>query len=139
MAALQDKQIDAAITVGAIGISSVVEPMTLGIVNLIDVPDDVIAKMIEVTPYYAPLTIPKDSYKGQTRDVKTFCSPNILAVHEKLSDDSVYLMTKALFDHKADLVVISARMAAMDPGYVKDIKIPASPRRREILQRNRRH
>lgn len=127
VAALQDKQIDAAITVGAIGISSVVEPMTLGIVDLIDVPDEVVAKMIEITPYYAPLTIPKDSYKGQTRDVKTFCSPNILAVHEKLSEESVYQMTKALFDHKQDLVVISARMSEMDPSYVKDIKIPLHP------------
>ena len=127
VAALQDKQIDAAVTVGAIGIASVVEPMTLGIVDLIDIPDDVVAKMIEITPYYAPLTIPKDSYKGQTRDVKTFCSPNILAVHENLSEDTVYLMTKALFDHKADLVVISARMSEMDPKYVGDIKIPLHP------------
>lgn len=101
--------------------------MTLGIVDLIDVPDGVVAKMIEITPYYAPLTIPKGSYKGQERDVKTFCSPNILAVHEKLSDESVYQMTKALFDHKDELVVISARMSEMDPSYVKDIKIPLHP------------
>ena len=36
-------------------------------------------------------------------------------------------MTKALFDHKQDLVVISARMSEMDPSYVKDIKIPLHP------------
>lgn len=127
VAAFQDKHIDAAVTVGAIGISSVVEPMTLGIVELLDVPDDVVAKMIEITPYYAQLTIPKGSYKGQERDVKTFCSPNILAVHEKLSNESVYQMTKTLFEHKEELVVISARMSEMDPNYVKDIKIPLHP------------
>ncbi len=127
VAALQDKQIDAAITVGAIGISSVVEPMTLGIVELIDVPEAVVKKMIETTPYFAPLTIPAGSYKGQTRDVNTFSSPNILAVNESLDEKTVYEMTKALFQHKNDLVVISARMASMDPKYVKDIKIPLHP------------
>ncbi|MCD8393061.1 MAG: TAXI family TRAP transporter solute-binding subunit [Cloacibacillus porcorum] len=127
VAALQDRQIDAAITVGAIGISSVVEPMTLGIAELIDVPDAVVKKMIETTPYFAPLTIPAGSYKGQTRDVKTFSSPNILAVDEKLDEDAVYEMTKALFRHKGDLAVISARMNAMDPKHVKDIRIPLHP------------
>ena len=124
VAALQDKQIDAAITVGAIGISSVVEPMTRGIVELIDLPDDVVKKMIKATPYFAPLTIPAGSYRGQTRDVKTFSSPNILAVDEKLDEETVYRMTKALFEHKKELVTISARMSMMDPKFVKDIKIP---------------
>ncbi|MDO5116682.1 MAG: TAXI family TRAP transporter solute-binding subunit [Synergistaceae bacterium] len=127
VAALQDNQIDAAITVGAIGISSVVEPMTLGIVELIDVPAPVVEKMIKNTPYFAPLTIPAGSYKGQTRDVKTFSSPNILAVEEKMDEETVYEMTKTLFQHKNDLVVISARMSAMDPSFVKDIKIPLHP------------
>lgn len=127
VSALQDKQIDAAITVGAIGISSVVEPMTLGICELIDVPDDVVEKMIKATPYYAPLTIPAGSYSGQTADVKTFSSPNILAVDQKMDEASVYLMTKALFEHKNDLVTISARMSMMDPAFVKNIKIPLHP------------
>ena len=42
--AFMDKNIDAAVTVGAIGIASVVEPMTLGIVELIDVSNDLVEK-----------------------------------------------------------------------------------------------
>ena len=127
VAALQDKQIDAAITVGAVGIASVVEPMTLGIVDLISVPNSVIKKKIKETPYFAPLTIPAGSYKGQDKDIKTFSSPNILAVNKNLDDKTVYEMTKSLFQHKKDLTVISARMSAMDPSHVKDIKIPLHP------------
>lgn len=127
VAAFRDKQIDAAITVGAVGIASVVEPMTLGIVELIDVPAPVVKKMIKNTPYFAPLTIPAGSYKGQTNDVHTFSSPNILAVNKSLDDKTVYEMTKALFDNKKDLEVISARMAAMSTKHVKDIKIPLHP------------
>lgn len=125
--ALMDKQIDAAITVGAVGIASVVEPMTLGIVNLIDVSDDLVAKMIKQTPYFAKMTIKAGSYKGQTKDIHTFSSPNILAVNEKVDENTAYLMTKTLFENKASLVTISARMTAMDPTSVKDIRIPLHP------------
>lgn len=124
VSALMDKQIDAAITVGAIGIASVVEPMTLGIVNLIDVPDDLVAKMIKQTPYFAKMTIPAGSYKGQTKPIHTFSSPNILAVNKNVDEKTAYLMTKTLFENKGYLVTISARMAAMNPSNVKDIRIP---------------
>ena len=119
--------IDAAVTVGAIGISSVVEPMTLGIVELIDVSDDLVEKMIKTTPYFAKMTIPAGSYKGQKKSVKTFSSPNIIAVHEKIVETTAYMMTKTLFQNKNNLVVISARMAAMDAAKMKDIKIPLHP------------
>ncbi|MEK0452326.1 MAG: hypothetical protein AGIKBDMD_00254 [Synergistaceae bacterium] len=125
--AFMDKNIDAAVTVGAIGIASVVEPMTLGIVELIDVSNDLVEKMIKTTPYFAKMTIPAGSYKGQEKDVKTFSSPNILAVHEKIGESTAYMMTKTLFQNKNDLVVISARMAAMDAAKIKDIKIPLHP------------
>lgn len=127
VAAFRDKQIDAAITVGAVGIASVVEPMTLGIVDLISVPNSVVKKMIKGTPYFAPLTIPAGSYKGQTEAVKTFSSPNILAVNSNLDEKTVYEMTKALFKDKKDLIVISARMAAMEPQQIKNIRIPIHP------------
>ena len=127
VSAFMDKNIDAAVTVGAIGISSVVEPMTLGRVELIDISDDLVAKMIKTTPYFAKMTIPAGSYKGQERDIKTFSSPNILAVNKKIDKTTAYLMTKALFENKNDLVVISARMSAMDASKIKDIKIPLHP------------
>lgn len=127
VSAFRDKQIDAAVTVGAIGIASVVEPMTLGLVDIIDIPAPVVKKMIRNTPYFAPLTIPAGSYKGQTRDVHTFSSPNILAVNKDIDDKTVYEMTKSLFANKKDLEVISARMSAMDPKSVKMIKIPLHP------------
>ncbi|NCC86456.1 MAG: bifunctional acetaldehyde-CoA/alcohol dehydrogenase [Clostridia bacterium] len=76
--------------------------------------DDLVEKMIKTTPYFAKMTIPAGSYKGQEKDVKTFSSPNILAVNEKIGEATAYMMTKTLFQNKKDLVVISARMAAMD-------------------------
>ena len=122
--AFSNRQIDAAFTVGAIGIASVVEPTTLGLVDFLDVPDGVVQRLMAETPYYAPLTIPAGSYKGQDKPVKTFSSPNILAVDKKLDAALAYRLTKELFAHKPELVAVSARMSALSPEGVAAIRIP---------------
>ncbi len=127
VAAFADKRIDASVTIGAMGIASAVETTTLGTAHLINIPEDVINKICEETPYFSPLTIPAGTYKNQTEPIVTFSSPNILAVHEKVKDDLVYSMTKALFENKNDLVVVSARMSAMTPEAITGAKIPLHP------------
>ena len=127
IAAFADKRIDAAVTMGAIGISSVVEPTTIGTVKVISIPEDVIKAMCAQTPYFSPAVIKAGTYKGQDADVMTFSSPNIIAVHEKLDDDLVYAMTKELLTHKGDLQTVAAVMKAMQADNVNQIKIPLHP------------
>ena len=112
---------------GAVGISSVVEPTTVGTVRLIDIPADVVATMCRNTPYFSPMTIKAGTYKGQDKDISTFSSPNIIAVHEKLDDDLVYAMTRELLTHKGDLEAVAAVMKAMRADSVSQIKIPLHP------------
>ena len=126
-AAFADKRIDAAINVGAIGISSVTEPTTIGTVYLIDIDPEIVAKMCGSTPYFTPFTIAAGTYKGQDKDITTFSSPNIIAVKDTVKADVVYSMTKALFANKADLVAVKATMNAMAPEAVNQIKIPLHP------------
>ncbi|MDR2455852.1 MAG: TAXI family TRAP transporter solute-binding subunit, partial [Deltaproteobacteria bacterium] len=123
----QDRRIDAAVIVGALGISSAVESTTLGLVDIIAVPTEVVAAVSKEVPYFAPYTIPKDTYKDQAADVTTFSSPNILAVHEKLPDDLVYGITKSLFDNKADLVAVAKSMNGMRAEDIINVKIPLHP------------
>lgn len=106
IAAFADKRIDAAVTMGAIGISSVVEPTTIGTVKIISIPKHVIDAMCAKTPYFSPAVIKAGTYKGQGEDITTFSSPNIIAVHEKLDDGLVYEMTKQLLTHKSDLEAV---------------------------------
>jgi TRAP transporter TAXI family solute receptor len=127
VAAFSDKRIDASVTIGAIGIASVVETTTLDTVEILDIPEDIVAKICEETPYFAPLTLEAGTYKGQNKPVKTFSSPNILAVHEKVDAELVYNMTKTLFENKAVLVAVSARMEAMTPGAISTVRIPLHP------------
>jgi hypothetical protein len=122
--AFSDNRIDAAIMVGSIGMAGVVEATTLGIVEFIDVPDEIRDKVIEETPYWVPFTIPANTYKGQEKDVKTYASWNIVAVHKDLDPDLVYQMTKQLFDHKEDLLAVRAKMTTMSEENTKYILIP---------------
>lgn len=126
-AAFADRRIDAAINMGALGISSVTEPTTTGTVKLISLPESAIKAMCASRPYFSPATIPAGTYKGQTEPIYTFQSPNIIAVTEKLPDDLVYNMTKELFANKQDLVNVAKVMEAMKPDEVGQIRIPLHP------------
>ncbi len=125
--AFADKRIDAAVNMGALGISSVTEPTTVGTVRLIGIPREVVDAMCAQTAYFSPAVIPAGTYKGQDEEILTFSSPNIIAVHEKLDNDLVYNMTKQLLTHKADLVNVAAVMKAMSAENVDQIKIPLHP------------
>lgn len=57
-ASFADRRIDAAINMGALGISSVTEPTTTGTVKLLSLSENVIKTMCEKRPYFSPATIP---------------------------------------------------------------------------------
>ena len=125
--AMADNHIDAALTVGAMGIAGVVEMATLGIVEFVDLPDDLIQKVQAELPYMNPFTIPANTYKDQTKDVKTFGSWNVLIINQDVKDDLAYELAKALFDNKKDLTVVSPRMESMSTDNLKYIQIPLHP------------
>jgi len=122
--AFADKNIDAALTVGALGIAGVVEITTLGTAEFRDIPADVIAKLGKELPYYLPFDIPANTYKDQTTPVKAMASWNVLITTEKLGDEDAYKMTKALYEHKQDILNISTRLASMSPENLKYIQVP---------------
>ncbi|MGC9490102.1 MAG: TAXI family TRAP transporter solute-binding subunit [Thermovirgaceae bacterium] len=122
--AFSDNRIDAAIMVGSIGMAGVVEATTLGVVEFIDVPDEIRDKVIEETPYWVPFTIPANTYRGQEKDVKTYASWNIVTVHKDLDPGLVYQMAKQLYEHKEDLLAVREAMITMSEENIRYILIP---------------
>ena len=55
---------------------------------------------------YAIRPVPKDTYPGLDSDVPVVSVANILAVHEDMSAQLAYEITKALFDHQEELIAI---------------------------------
>lgn len=123
-AAFADGNIDAALTVGAVGIAGVVEITTLGTAEFRDLPDELVKNLGVKLPYYLPFDIPSGTYKGQGVPVKTMASWNVLIVTDKLDSHLAYEMTKALYDKKQDILNVSTRLTSMSPENLRYIQIP---------------
>lgn len=126
-AAFQDKQIDAAILVGSLGMSAIVEITALDLVEFMDVPDDIFESIYKENNTWVQFDIPANTYQNQSKAVKTYSAFNILSVHESIPEEQAYQMVKTLFDHKADLVAIRPTMESMTYENVEKLAIPIHP------------
>lgn len=125
--AFADGNIDAALTVGAVGIAGIVEISTMGTAEFRELPASLIEDLVKALPYYLPFDIPARAYKGQDTPVKTVASWNVLVVTDKLDEQLAYEMTKALYAKKQDILNVSARMGSMSPENLKYMQIPLHP------------
>jgi TRAP transporter TAXI family solute receptor len=64
---------------------------------------------------YFERTIPQTAYPGMEGDVPVVAMSNILAVDARMNDDLVFEITRALFDHSADLVAVHAEAKHLTP------------------------
>lgn len=110
---LQNGTIDAAFIVAGAPTSAIQELGANKDVNVLSLSDDIISTLTSEYSYYTERTISQDEYAdyGQTEDIKTVAVQAILVVDKHISEDTVYGMTKALFENKAELE------AAHDRGY----------------------
>ncbi|SMF35488.1 hypothetical protein SAMN06265365_1125 [Tistlia consotensis] len=70
-------------------------------VNILPIPDAAFAKLnAAYGGTMLRITIPANTYPGQTEDVKTFGYPEVLFVNEKADENAVYEFTKAYWDGK---------------------------------------
>ncbi len=97
---LKDGTIDAAFVVAGAPTPAVVELMTTNSnARLIAIDGDVSKAIMESCPYYTEYKIPANTYKGQTKDVTTITVKATLIVSADLDEDTVYNITKAIFDN----------------------------------------
>jgi TRAP transporter TAXI family solute receptor len=64
---------------------------------------------------FQPVTLPANSFKGQTKAIVNAGSPDCLFVRKDLPDDVVYALTKALCENRDALVKQFSSMATFDP------------------------
>ena len=74
-------------------------------VKFIDV-TDTLAKLQQINPIYERGVIPASRYQTPA-DVATVVVPNVLLVKDDMDGNTACVLTKALFDHKSDLVKAS--------------------------------
>ncbi len=106
---IKNRQLDATLQSAGLGVASLKDLANSVDVTVVSVSPDVIKKI--GSPYVSAV-IPANTYKGQTADVNTAAIGNFLVTHKDVPVDTVYQMTKLVFESLPDLV--AAHAAAKD-------------------------
>ncbi len=123
---LKNRQIDVTLQSAGLG-----NPALRDLANSVDVvfvpvPAEVIAKIGDAA--YIAGTIPANTYKGQSAEVPTASVINFLVTHEGVSADTVYKMTKAMYENLDQLVAAHAAAKAIKrEKAAADMPIPLHP------------
>ncbi|NEX60478.1 TAXI family TRAP transporter solute-binding subunit [Noviherbaspirillum galbum] len=94
---MKNRQLDATLQSAGLGVSSLRDLSTSVKIVVVPVPADVVAKVGD--PAYQSGVIPANTYEGQAANVPTAYVQNFLVTHSGVADDTVYKMTKAMFDN----------------------------------------
>ena len=111
--ALKDGKIDAAFIVAGPPTPAISELFTTNTAYLVPIDGEVAEKLMSSCPYYTVHSIPAETYKGQTEEVKTVTVKATLIVSASASEDEVYKITKAIFDNIEAITTAHAKGAEL--------------------------
>jgi TRAP transporter TAXI family solute receptor len=106
---IKNRQLDATLQSAGLGVASLKDLANSVDVVVVSVSPDVIKKI--GSPYITGV-IPSNTYKGQTANVSTAAIGNFLVTHKDVPTETVYQMTKLVFESLPELV--AAHAAAKD-------------------------
>jgi TRAP transporter TAXI family solute receptor len=112
---MKNRQLDATLQSAGLGVSSIRDLATSVPIVVVEIPASVVDK---VGSPYVKVTIPANTYEGQSQAVPTAAVVNYLVTHSGVKDETVYQMTKAIYESLPDLA--AAHAAA------KDIKLESA-------------
>ena len=98
--ALKDGTIDVGIWDVAAPTSSVMDLATTRDIVLISLSDEDIKKIVESYPFYSPFVMPPGIYKGQDYPVQNPSVWNTVICNADTSEELVYQLVKAVFQHR---------------------------------------
>ncbi len=124
----KDRQVDAFVfTIGTPN-PAIQDITTMQDIQFVPVDGAIRDQIVAKYPYFAKDQLPANSYKGQTEPVETLSVQAILIVNKNLSDDTVYAITKTLFESLDELKVAHHKAAEFDLNkYADGITIPFHP------------
>ncbi len=122
---IKNRQLDATLQSAGLGVSSIRDLSSSLPITMVSVPASV-AKTLGA-PFVAT-TIPANTYTGQTADVPTLAVVNFLVTHAGVSDETVYQMTKQLFENLDQMVAAHKAATAITlKGAIDGMPLPLHP------------
>ncbi|MEO8082163.1 MAG: TAXI family TRAP transporter solute-binding subunit [Caldimonas sp.] len=123
---IKNRQLDVTLQSAGLGVASLRDLASAMKIVVVEVPADVVAKIGD--PAYQVAVIPANTYEGQTKDVNSVAIQNYLVTHEGVSTDTVYKMTKALWENLPALAAAhAAGKAIKKETAVKGMPVPLHP------------
>ncbi len=114
-----------AIQSAGLGVASIRDLSTSLEITVVAVPADIVGK---IGSPYVPAVIPAGTYEGQAEDVQTATVGNFLITHDGVPEDTVYQMTRLLFENLDQLTAAHAAAKAIDPAKaLEGMPIPLHP------------
>lgn len=104
MQKVKNGQIDAVFMTGLPPMGAMVDVFMGGNVKLISIEENIIKDLIEKHPELYEVKITAESYNGQETEVSTVANAALLLTSEEVDEDTVYNMTKTLFENLDYLV-----------------------------------
>ena len=111
--ALKDGKIDAAFIVAGAPTAAITELCTTNSAYLVPIDGEIADKLMAASPFYTLYTIPAGTYNGQTEDVVTVTVKATLMVSADADEETVYNLTKAIFDNVAAITAENGKGAEL--------------------------
>ena len=125
---LADGRLNAIVTAGGIPLPSFTELETTKPVNIFGMSPAVQDGILKHYPYAVDFTIPKNTYKNQSSDLKTVAMWNFVIANSDMSEKLAYEITKAAFENHESLVKTHASAKdTLAENILKDTVIPLHP------------
>ena len=123
---MKNRQLDATLISAGLGVAAVRDLATAVKIVIVPIPADVVAKIGEAA--YQSGTIPAKTYENQNDAVASVAVQNFLVTHEGVSNDTVYAMTKSMFDNLDQMVAAHAAAKAISKeNAAKGSPVPLHP------------
>ena len=75
-------------------------------IRFLPVDEKILSDILSENPGYIKITMTKDDYKSIDKPVPILGAVTIMVINKDVSDDTAYKITKALWDHHADLAQV---------------------------------
>ncbi|MBA4220448.1 MAG: C4-dicarboxylate ABC transporter [Methylobacterium sp.] len=102
---MKNRQLDATLQSAGLGVASLRDLATSVEITVVEVPAAVVDK---AGPPFVKVSIPANTYTGQTAAVPAAAVVNYLVTHEGMKEETVYQMTRAVFENLPDLAAAHA-------------------------------
>lgn len=109
---MKNKQLDVTLLSSGLGVAALRDLAVSQPVVFLTIPPEIVAKIND--PAFQVGVIPAKTYEGQNADVTTISVQNYLVTHEKVSPETVYLMTKSMFENLDQMIAAHAAAKAIN-------------------------